>query len=219
MVAAQTEFLFLENLPPPVLSSKPRTWDGIVVEQRHHSPDENELDVPPVPDHSITLAALAAVLGVGCTSPSQGTQSNTPQTSGQVSNTPSNTVTKTQTRKTTKHTAQRAFGTFKRSIETGEAQPFVDMVSDDVTFEIGRENGWYGVQRGKDAVVEHTRWRWNDLQLRGQVTQERVTVSENTIIYEFRIDGTVKGNPFKKNLAIFFDVRGDKISRFREYAG
>lgn len=99
---------------------------------------------------------------MGCTSPSQGTQSNTPQTSGQVSNTPSNTVTKTQTRKTTKHTAQRAFDAFKRSIETGEAQPFVDMVTDDVTFEIGTENGWYGVQRGKDAVVEHTRWRWND---------------------------------------------------------
>lgn len=35
MAAAPSDFLFLDNLPPPILSSLPRAWDGIVVEQRY----------------------------------------------------------------------------------------------------------------------------------------------------------------------------------------
>lgn len=117
-------------------------------------------------------------------------------------------------------TAQRAFDAFKHSIETGEVGPFLALVADDVAFSIGRENGWEGEKKGKAALIEHTDWRWNEIKLRSPVFLERTTVSGNTAIFEFRLDGTVQDSkPFKKNVVILFDVQGNKISGFREYTG
>ncbi|MBD2065955.1 helix-turn-helix transcriptional regulator [Leptolyngbya sp. FACHB-671] len=50
----QKTIRFLDELPNQlILSSKPRGWNGIVTEYRHHSPDE--IASPPMAQHLITL--------------------------------------------------------------------------------------------------------------------------------------------------------------------
>jgi ketosteroid isomerase-like protein len=49
------------------------------------------------------------------------------------------------------------------------------------------------------------------------LTLERVTSNETTVVFEFRSEGFLRGNPYQNQIAVSFDVRGDKICSYREY--
>lgn len=129
--------------------------------------------------------------------------------------------------------ARRAFAAYKQSIETGQAQPFLDLLTDDVTFTIGSPGQWQGVRKGKARFAEVIRWRRDVLQLRGRVVMgvvdasanlanprtELVTTNATTASFQFRVQGTARDQIYDEPLAIFFDVQGDRISGFREYYG
>lgn len=48
---------------------------------------------------------------------------------------------------------------------------------------------------------------------------DRVTSNETTVVFEFRDEGLLFGEPYKNRIAVSFDVRGDKICAYREYFG
>lgn len=47
----------------------------------------------------------------------------------------------------------------------------------------------------------------------------RAALDGDTAVFEFEVEGTVGGGPFKNRIAISFDVRSEKVSGHREYIG
>ncbi|PMB43694.1 ketosteroid isomerase, partial [Fischerella thermalis CCMEE 5330] len=48
---------------------------------------------------------------------------------------------------------------------------------------------------------------------------DHVTSNETTVVFEFRDEGMLFGEPYKNRVAVSFDVRGNKICSYREYFG
>lgn len=118
----------------------------------------------------------------------------------------------------TLETAQRAYNAFVDALATGDEKPLVEMLTDDVTFQVPIPQ-FRGTQQGKAQVAAITRWRWDTFGLRllSPAVLDTTTASGDTVSFEFQTNGTVKGKPFENHLVVIFVVRGDKISAFREY--
>lgn len=114
--------------------------------------------------------------------------------------------------------AHQAFEHFRYGLATGEWQPFLDMLTDDFSFwfPIGK---FHGLNEGKDRAIAFFNYV-NDVYSEGlTLTLDRVTSNETTVVFEFRDQGKMWGEPYKNRVAISFDVRGDKICSYREYLG
>lgn len=114
--------------------------------------------------------------------------------------------------------AHQAFANFKHGLETGEWNPFLDMLSEDFSFwfPMGEYHGLnLGKQRAKDFFSYVSEVFHPGLTL----TLDRVTSNETTVVFEFRDEGMMRKEPYKNRIAVSFDVRGDKITAYREYFG
>jgi len=114
--------------------------------------------------------------------------------------------------------AHQAFEHFTHGLATGDWDLFLDMLTDDFTFwfPIGP---FHGLNVGKERASEF--FQYVDEVFGGiSITSlERVTSSETTVVFEFRDEGQMRGEPYKNRIAVSFDVRGDKICGYREYLG
>ena len=115
--------------------------------------------------------------------------------------------------------AEQAFEYFTRGLATGEWDSFLDMLTDDFTFwfPVG---SFHGLNQGKErarAFFEYV----SELFSPGiTITSiERVTSNDTTVVFEFRDEGKMRGEPYKNRIAVSFDIRGDKICGYREYLG
>ncbi|MFB2978776.1 nuclear transport factor 2 family protein [Microseira sp. BLCC-F43] len=115
--------------------------------------------------------------------------------------------------------AQQGFEYFTHGLATGEWDSFLDMLTDDFTFwfPVG---SFHGLNEGKErarAFFEYV----SELFSPGiTITSiERVTSSDTTVVFEFRDEGKMRGEPYKNRIAVSFDIRGDKICGYREYLG
>jgi ketosteroid isomerase-like protein len=115
--------------------------------------------------------------------------------------------------------AQQGFKYFTHGLATGEWDSFLDMLTDDFTFwfPVG---SFHGLNQGKErarAFFEYV----SELFSPGiTITSiERVTSSDTTVVFEFRDEGKMRGEPYKNRIAVSFDIRGDKICGYREYLG
>lgn len=116
--------------------------------------------------------------------------------------------------------AQEAFQHFMHGAATGDWESFINSVTDDCIFEITLPvEQWLGKQVGKNRVADFFHFERDELDLKLFITLNNVTSNKNTVGFEFYVEGHVAGNFYKNRIAMFFDVRGDKISGFREYAG
>jgi ketosteroid isomerase-like protein len=114
--------------------------------------------------------------------------------------------------------AHQAFEHFTHGLATGEWDLFLDMLTDDFTFwfPIGP---FHGLNVGKDRAGEFFQYV-NEVFGGISITSlERVTSSETTVVFEFRDEGRMRGEPYKNRIAVSFDIRGDKICGYREYLG
>ncbi|MDJ0703787.1 MAG: nuclear transport factor 2 family protein [Leptolyngbyaceae cyanobacterium MO_188.B28] len=113
---------------------------------------------------------------------------------------------------------KRAFARFAHALETGEWQPFVDMLADDFTFwfPVGK---FHGLNEGKDRAIEFFDYVTETFSPGLTLTLDRVTSSETTVVFEFRDEGFMWGDPYKNRIAVSFDIEGDKIIAYREYMG
>ncbi|MBW4554875.1 MAG: nuclear transport factor 2 family protein [Trichormus sp. ATA11-4-KO1] len=115
--------------------------------------------------------------------------------------------------------AQEAFDKFTHGLATGEWEAFLDMLTEDFTFwfPMGK---FHGLNEGKERAKEFFNYVSASFNPGLQLTSlDRITSNETTVVFEFRDEGCLLGQPYKNRVAVSFDVRGDKICSYREYFG
>ncbi|ADI64486.1 nuclear transport factor 2 family protein [Trichormus azollae] len=115
--------------------------------------------------------------------------------------------------------AQQAFEYFTNGLENGNWQDFIDMLTDDFTFwfPMGK---FHGLNTGKERAKEFLEYVYEAFQPGIKLTSlHSITSNEKTVIFEFRDEGNLFGQPYKNRVAVAFDVRDDKIYGYREYFG
>ncbi len=114
--------------------------------------------------------------------------------------------------------AHQAFEHFTHGLATGEWNSFMDMLSDDFTFwfPVGP---YHGLNVGKERVDEFFHYVSEAFKPGLSVTLDRITSNETTVVFEFRDEGWLRGEPYKNRVAVSFDVRGNQICAYREYFG
>ena len=118
----------------------------------------------------------------------------------------------------TMEVANRAFGHFTHGLATGEWKQFMDILTEDFTFwfPVGK---YHGLNVGKERALEFFNYVTETFSPGLSFTLDRVTSNETTVVFEFRDEGLMWGQPYKNRVAVSFDVRGDKICAYREYFG
>ena len=114
--------------------------------------------------------------------------------------------------------AHQAFEHFTHGLATGEWNQFLDMLTEDFSFwfPMGK---FHGLNVGKDKAKAFFQYVSESFQGGLTLTLDRVTSNETTVVFEFRDQGMLLGQPYKNRLAVSFDVREDKICGYREYFG
>jgi ketosteroid isomerase-like protein len=115
--------------------------------------------------------------------------------------------------------AERAFAHFSQGLATGQWQPFLDLLSDD--FVLHFPQGKYrGRHEGKAKADEFFRYVSSTFVGGLKVTDRyRMTVGESTVVIEFEDEGALRGEPYTGRVALSWDIRGDRITAYREYFG
>ena len=110
------------------------------------------------------------------------------------------------------------FEHFTHALATGKWQLFVDRLADDFTFwfPIGK---FHGLNVGKEWAVEFFESVTEAFSPGLSLTLDWVTSNETIVVFEFRDEGQMWGEPYKNRIAVSFDIRGDKIIAYREYMG
>lgn len=119
------------------------------------------------------------------------------------------------------YTARRAFENFRRGANTGEWGPYLDMVTDDYTFWYPVPGPFLGANVGRERIAAFFR-EASAAEADVKVAfspAHRAALDGDTAVFEFEVEGTVGGGPFKNRIAISFDVRSEKVSGHREYIG
>ncbi|MDJ0737803.1 MAG: nuclear transport factor 2 family protein [Nostocaceae cyanobacterium] len=114
--------------------------------------------------------------------------------------------------------AQTAFAHFTHALATGKWQPFLDILTDDFSFwfPVGK---FHGLNVGKQRAKEFFEYVVDAYSEGLEISLERMTSNETTVVFEFRDQGLMWGHVYKNRVAVSFDVRGDKICAYREYFG
>ncbi|MBD2625876.1 nuclear transport factor 2 family protein [Trichormus variabilis] len=115
--------------------------------------------------------------------------------------------------------AKQAFAHFTHGLATGEWQKFLDMTTDDFTFwfPMGK---FHGLNEGKERAKEFFEYVSQSFEDGLKLASiDSITSNEKTVIFEFRDEGNLFGQPYKNRVAVAFDVRDNKICSYREYFG
>ncbi|MCL1474349.1 nuclear transport factor 2 family protein [Argonema antarcticum] len=113
----------------------------------------------------------------------------------------------------------KAFDHLTHGLATGDWNQLLDMLTDDFTFwfPVGP---FHGLNVGKDRIREFFQYVSETFIGGLTITSvERVTSNDTTVVFEFRDEGMLRGEPYKNRVAVSFDIRGDKICAYREYFG
>jgi ketosteroid isomerase-like protein len=114
--------------------------------------------------------------------------------------------------------AQASFADFATGLARGDWQPFLDRLSNDVTF-------WFpagpfkGHNQGKEKLAAFL--AAVPKVFPGGLTVEvvQITSSETTVVFEVRSTGMMGSQPYENQAAIAFDIRDGQICAYREYLG
>ena len=115
--------------------------------------------------------------------------------------------------------ALTAFEHFKHGLATGEWADWIGSLTEDFSFHFpaGR---YQGLNQGRDKAAEFFGFVRTVYPEGLFVTDvERVTAEGNTVVFEFRDEGMMRGEPYKNVVTVSLDVRGEKICGYREYFG
>lgn len=117
--------------------------------------------------------------------------------------------------------AQQAFDYLAQGWATGDFQPFIDMLTNDVVF-------WLPVGKQRDTALTYEDRQQLIARFKARSaagdrlifsSPDRITSNETTVTFEFAVQGTIRQQPFQGRNSISFDITGDKISGIREYFG
>ncbi len=122
---------------------------------------------------------------------------------------------------TTFKIAQQAFDYLAQGWATGDFQPYIDMLSDQVRFwvPVGKQRSTSFGYESKEQMSARL-WRHKETGDRLILSPpDHVTSNDTTVTFEFESQGTIANQPFKGRNAISFDIKDGKISGVREYFG
>ncbi|WP_414582945.1 nuclear transport factor 2 family protein [Scytonema sp. PCC 10023] len=115
--------------------------------------------------------------------------------------------------------AHQAFEHFQHGLATGEWNQFLDMLTEDFSFWFPMGE-FHGLNQGKEKAREFFQYVSQAFSSGLKLTSlDHVTSNETTVVFEFRDEGLLFGEPYKNRVAVSFDVRGNKICGYREYFG
>jgi ketosteroid isomerase-like protein len=114
--------------------------------------------------------------------------------------------------------AEKAFQEFTAGLATGDWGAFLVRLSDDFSFwfPVGQ---YHGSNTGKEKAAEFFQYVSETFKPGLQVTVDRITANQTTVVFEVRSEGLMRGEPYKNRVAISFDFRGDQVCAYREYLG
>jgi ketosteroid isomerase-like protein len=115
-------------------------------------------------------------------------------------------------------TAHRGFEEFSQGLKTKDWQGFLDLLTEDFSFwfPVGQ---FQGTHVGKAKAAEFFQYVSSFFDQGLTLTLQRITAGENTVVFEVRSTGQVRGKPYQNQAAIAFDIRGQQICSYREYLG
>jgi ketosteroid isomerase-like protein len=112
-----------------------------------------------------------------------------------------------------------AFEYFKKGVQKGDWNSFFEMLTNDFTIFFPRGE-FQGERKGKENAIKFFKYVGETFKDGFTVVEMlRISASETTIIFEMRDEAILNGKPYKNRVALSWDVRGDKISAYREYFG
>ncbi len=114
--------------------------------------------------------------------------------------------------------AQQAFQHFTHGLATGDWQAFIAMLTDDFTFWFPL-GAYAGDNVGKERAIAFFQYVAETFNQGLTLTLDTVTYNDTTVVFQFRDEGVLWGNPYKNRVAVSFDVRDDKMCAYREYLG
>ncbi|MDQ1914583.1 nuclear transport factor 2 family protein [Paenibacillus sp. GD4] len=110
------------------------------------------------------------------------------------------------------------FDAFRRAFETGHTIDFLKKVTEDFHFSVPLPlEGWNHGQQGKARFEELIRFERSVLQV--QLTPLIELENEDNGMVVFRAEGSLKGLPYRNELAVVFEFEAERIRSFREYVG
>jgi ketosteroid isomerase-like protein len=115
------------------------------------------------------------------------------------------------------NTARQGFEYFSQGLATGSWDDFLSMLTDDFMFSFPVEP-FKSNNVGKENATHFFNYVSQKIFTEGLfLTVERITSNENTVVFEVQSSGLMFGYPYQNQAAISFDIRGDRICRYREY--
>lgn len=118
-------------------------------------------------------------------------------------------------------TACQAFAYLAQGWATGDFQPYIEMLSDDVSFSlpVGTQRGQPFSYEGKEEIIARLRSRQAAGDRLTFSPPDRITSNNTTVTFEFESQGTIRNQLFQGRNAISFDLKNNQISSIREYFG
>jgi ketosteroid isomerase-like protein len=115
-------------------------------------------------------------------------------------------------------TAQEAFQSLCNGLATGQWESFLMLLSDDFTFwfPAGEMKGTHQGKAEAKAFFQHVS------QIFGEglaIELIRTLIDRNTVLFEVRSRGKMRGYPYDNQAAISFDIQDGKVCGYREYLG
>ena len=114
---------------------------------------------------------------------------------------------------------QRGFAAFQKGLAAGRWDEFLAMLTDDFSFYFP-QGKYQGFHHGKNKAKEFFAYVSTAFPEGLKVTETlHVTAGEDSIVFEFKDEGTLRGAPYKNRVALSWNIRGNQISGYREYFG
>ena len=114
---------------------------------------------------------------------------------------------------------ERGFAAFRSGLATGNWNDFLAMLTEDFTF-FFPTGKYQGTHIGKEIAEEFFAYVHSIFPQGLFITETiAVSVSENSVLFEFRDEGVLNNTPYKNRVAVSFSIRDQLICGYREYFG
>ncbi|MBE9079342.1 nuclear transport factor 2 family protein [Romeria aff. gracilis LEGE 07310] len=118
-------------------------------------------------------------------------------------------------------TARKAFDLFAEGWATGNFEPYIALLADEMTFwfPTGAHRGKFEGATGRQKMIAKCQ---DHVAAGDRLTlhpPQHILTDGDSVMFEFEADGLYADEPYKGHNAIAFEVKADKIVGFREYFG
>ena len=112
--------------------------------------------------------------------------------------------------------ANLAFEAWKMGLATGNWEAFLNLLTEDFTFSfpVGK---YQGLHQGKESAKDFFEYVSKIYSEGLQADLKRTLQADQTVIFEIESSGQMLGQAYHNQASVFFEVRGEKISNYREY--